>query len=686
MNMRFWRDWVLLWAAMPLFLSFLMMAFTKQINKHDPLAWVYQWGTLGIFLLSLGLLAFAPYFVLRRHLPKYTIALHIGLLLFILFALTAPFWSPFKEAIGIVADTLFQFRKDFSKAANILQVDQPIYPSDMLTLPWWKLYAANSTVTVALFAVPVLAICTAVGHLSRFFKVILCVILAGLFGATSDALFEIMDIKQLRLGQLNGEAWSTRVAELAILSVSAAIGGSVSAIGFNDLVRTKSPNPGREAVTKDASIFTGIILVPLTAALLWSVSYLTHYAWGGQGFRSGFAEIRRSLTSAPESDISVGRELLKFSHTLKVRPYSFPNANFVSFSMARDERSAVVREQYGKNRSQLTVVDLASGDKLTVLGKPLSRHEQASLLWSSDGRYLAVRTRGHAIKAGRYEAHETKLTLYRLPDYQLIAQWQPSEGGCRNLETSLTGMLEDSSGNLVLLCGTPDVGTGAGTRVATLSMPSLAVRHSKLLSEASNGSIRGGLIRLGSAIHVPWEMPNDSGRIVFVDTAGHKNIAIDDLLTADRGGRLTFQGFVQDEKTPEKIGLKFCGATENVANPPEQTNETPWGRSFCRIMDHLIKDGSFAGYVDGPETRVPSTEQKLQTYSIDFDRWVIAGVVSKSQKEGELIVREGGTNRVIQTLTGEAQVPIAVTSDHALLFTIRPYGREIAVYSIKSDP
>lgn len=510
--------------------------------------------------------------------------------------------------------------------------------------------------------------------------------LAVIVSATSDAIFEILTIRRLDFWDLNGKPWGRRLAAIATWSISGAIGASVSAIGINSIIDPDNASRGWRWMPEKVSMVTGIMLVPLTITSLWCISYFTHYALGPMGVRSGFAEIRKSLTSSPDTDVSTGFAVLEFSHILKANPYRYPNYSYVDFQLSPDEKMAVVLEGHGKNGSQLAVFDIASGDRITTLGQPLIRHERASFIWSRNAEYLILRTRGTPLETGRYVRYETKLTLFKFPDYEQVAEWQSSQGMCQNEGVYRSNMIENDAGDLVVLCYSQNSGNVTAPLAITISIPALNLRHSREYFDAEKGARRDRLVKLGSAVYAPLQQRQGDKRFVFADISGHENnIVFDDPLKEDRGGDLTFQGFTTDENKPERIGLRFCGAIGMVTNPPEKTTKAAWGPAFCRVLNYQRGSGSFLGYEDKPETRVTRQVQNPQEFAIDYGQWVFVGVVDKASKTGELIVRDAQNTADIQTVTSRTQTPITTSPANGYLFTNRPNEQEIAVYKIKSN-
>ena len=680
--MRLWRDWVLLWAIMPVATSFFLMALSKQINEVDQLAQLHRTGSLFVILLSLAFLFIAPFVVIKRHLNRYGVGAYFVCLLLFFAGWSLFLWTSF----GDVNSGLFQLKKAFSSSILRLKFDPPIRLVDTLALPWWKLYISILTTTVLTFSGPVLVVCILAGRLRDFGLVMSLFLLAGLVTATSDALFYLLDIRELKFGQLNGKNWWERIAAMATWAVSSAIGATVSVIGLNRVLYRSNKNQGRLESYDPRSYRTAFTLSTVTALMLWGTCYSIYFVTGPKGIRSNFAELRKSLTLVPRQDESSGQEILRFSHVLEAPPYRFPNPNYTVFQLAPDEKTAVLLEQHGKSEGQFAIYDIVSGKRVKSLGAPLSRFERASFLWSNSAKYLAVRTNG-ALRIGqRYERYETKVTLYKLPHYEMVSEWESSSIGCQHPVVSTASMIMNENDELLVICYAPAQNSTKNVLAATLSVPDLNVVRLRERSGIEVGSSMRSITRLGKSTYIPMMVHGSDGRFLFADLSDpSNNIVFDHPLKLERGGRLTFQGFVTNNAEPDTVGLRFCGSIGDVSNPPEHHIEAAWGPSFCRRLDYDPSTGSLTGIVDSEETRISKEPLSVREVSISYGALEIVGVLNKLRKTGELVVTSGENGPVLQTIRSKAQIPFAVSLRNGLLFTNRTDERKIAVYSIGKE-
>lgn len=680
MNMPFWRSWIFLWALMPVFAAFFQMASYRFFNDTVAIETHHTWGITFVFFASAILFLVAPFFVLKRHVHRYGIGAHSLALLGALIGWGIIFGLAIKS---FPAEGFFRFERDFSSAVLHAKQDAPILFGDILSLPWGKLLIQNMVTASAVFAGPVLVICVAANHLNGFPRAMLFVAFASATIAISDAFFDIARSRSTGLDVLNGRAWSERLAIIASWSVSNIIGASISAIGVGNLLERYDTDRIRKQSTERQLLTGGVRLAGITAVVLWSVSFSLQYAFGPNGLASDFAEFRKSLTSPPQTDVSVGDDILTFSHILGANTYRYPNSNYVNFELSPDSRSAVILEAYGKNGSRLAVFDVASGENLAILSGPLSQHERVSYIWTKDQQHLLVRSRGEPIEAGRYRRYETKLRLYSLPDYEPVAQWEPTDFSCQNPEVTSISMAEDETGNLVVLCLDPDAQDDSRPLTVQLSLPLLSDVVFRNHGEfGARGNARR-LIAAGGSVYAPLMQRGDVRGVVLANIIHPAlSVSLDTPYATDRGGELTFQGFVLGALADNTIGMRFCGGTDKVTNPPGVSTQAAWGPSFCRILRFELNDGAYMGHTDDVETRVGNDNSRTRDFSIPFNEWEITGEVDRASLTGSLTVSDVDSGAIIQTLESSTQTPIMFSEELGLLFTHRVDARQIAVYDV----
>lgn len=363
--------------------------------------------------------------------------------------------------------------------------------------------------------------------------------------------------------------------------------------------------------------------------------------------------------------------------------YNFRNADYVEFDLSPDGHAAVVLEAHGKNGGRLVAVDVATGEKRADLTPPMSRYERASYLWTKDGRHLVVRHRGAPLQADGYTRYETRLTLFSLPGFEQIAEWQSKAPGCWRPDVSGTNMAQDDGGTLVVRCSGSSAPAGNGSLAVLISLPSLNEVGIRNRTDYGAGGSADWLVALGGAVYAPIREQGDDPGVVLANVVHPEHaVALDAPFAADRGGSLTFQDFVTFEDAGDTIGMRFCGATEAVSNPPRIATQTPWGPSFCRTVRFSIVDGSYIGLADNAETRISRPSVGPRDFSVASGKWQFTGTIDPASLTGELQVRDAASGTILQTVQSSAQRPLIATEAPDRLFTHRVNERTIAVYEI----
>ncbi|MBV1927263.1 MAG: hypothetical protein KUG62_08890 [Rhodobacteraceae bacterium] len=680
MSMPFWRSWIFLWALMPVFSAFFGMA--RYRFSHDTIAIQthHTWGITFVFFTSAILFLMAPFFVLKRHIRGYGIGTHCLVILGTLIGWCIVFVITIKSS---PVDVFFRFEREFSFAVVRAKQDASVLFGDILSLPWGKFLTQKVITTIVVFAAPIFTICVVAKRAGSFPITMLFVVFAAASVAVSDAFFDIIRSRSTGLDVLNGRAWSERLATIASWSVSSVIGASISAIGLGGLLERRDADGNEEHSPDRHIVATGLRLAAMTATILWGTSFSVQYSLRPDGFSSDFAKFRKSLTSPPEADISIGDNILTFSHLLEATTYRYPNSNYVSFQLSPDNRSAVVIEANGKNGSQLVAFDVASGERLASLSLPLTQHERVSFIWAKDQQQLIVRSRGKPIETGRYTRYETRIALFSLPDYEQVAQWEPTENICQSPEVSRNSMAEDNSGNLVVLCLAPSTEDDSRPLAVQLSLPLLDEVGIRASEDRETDSWADRLIAIGGSVYAPLIQRRGELGVVMANLISPElSVTLDDPYSTDRGGDLTFQDFVINEVADNTIGMRFCGGTDKVSNPPEVSTDAAWGPSFCRTIRFDLSDGSYGGHMDDAETRVSRANSRTREFSVTFAAWQFTGEVDPTSLTGEFRVSDAESGAIIQSLESSTQIPVVASEELRVLFTHRVDARQIAVYTI----
>lgn len=680
MNMKFWRDWLLLWALVPVFCSFFLMAVNKEINASDPNAAWHQLGSIFVAIAALIAIPVVPYFLLRAHLPRYGAGEHFAVVLLIMVGWIAIILLAITDWPFAISSDFFQWDRDFSIASRRLASDAPIALIDVLSLPWWKVLLPEFAMSVAIYTFPALFICVLADRPKKFLAIGLFMALAGCAATLSDELFQISKIRELELGALNGRRWLERLGAIGTWSASSVIGASISAIGINNFLCLTS---GQKTAPR---MLRSYALVPLVITGLWGAAFLVDYIFGPKGIRSGFAEVRRVLSSAPDKDQSVGQSILQFSHELEANTYRTRQPQHARIELAPDGSSLLVREAHGKNGSRWAAFELESGTRIASLGQPFAKYEASGELWVRNGKYLIIRRRGSSRKeTKRYSTrYNSKLELYTVPDYKLVTTWELPSDICFHETSSRAGMVEEKSGSLGLLCHPPyplEQGSVLAVRLTIPKLSPLQIR--RVRAEETNGyAFR--LIEVRQSLYALVQPVTDSDVFRLTNISSPEwNVELDNPRRLNRGGGLTFQNSRTSALGEETIGLLFCGAAERVDNPPTILSHAPWGPSFCRMLKYDITDGSYLGADELPEIRFATNVKATETVSLQNERWKFTGIIDRAHKKGELIVRDLSNGQVAQTLHTKAKVPILVTADGKRLITYNRDDGRVSVYDIR---
>lgn len=680
MNMQFWRRWIFLWALMPVFSAFFLMASHRFFHDTVAIQAHHQWGIRIVFFMSGVLYLTAPYLVLRQHIRGYRAISHCAAIVTCLIGWCFVQWLTSNNGI---AEIFFKFQKDFSLSVLRAKFDAPVLLVDVFDLPWWKLLSHNILTMTIVIAGPIFIVCRAAKRVGNFPKVMLFVLLAFAAITISEALYEIFISRHYELKTLNSRTWYERFAIITSWSASSAIGASISAIGISSLLEPINGDKRIEQSYPRQLITSGFRLATVTIVVLWSAILGFHYLSGPNGISSNFVELRKTLTSAPETDISIGKDILKFSHVLNVKTYRYRTTNYVNFQLSPDNKSAVLLEAYGKNGKQLAAFDTTTGNKIAALGDPLTQHERVSFIWTKDQKHLLVRSRGKPIKTSRYTRHETKITLFSLPNYHKIAEWQSTETSCQNPTFGKLSMLEDDSRNLFVLCSFSTVIEANPPLAIQLLLPLLDEVDVRTYERREKGRRANRFIKLAGSVYAPLMQRKGNFAPILGNIANpERSITLDNPKRADRGGKLTFQGFVTDDLTDDTIGMRYCGGTNKVSNPPQDSTKAAWGASFCRILRFGVSNGSYIGFADSLETRVRQSSSQPREFSISFKPWQFTGEIDPASKIGKFRVSEIHGGAIIQTLESNPQVPVIASSELGVLFTHRIDTRQIAVYRI----
>ncbi len=274
MNMRFWRDWLLLWALVPVWGSFLLMAILKEIRADDPYAALHALGSVAVVLAALFSVFLVPVALLRKHLPRYGAAENLVVLGAIFYAWIALILMAFNQWPVPLDALAFEWHREFFLAVRRVTFNTSSAPPGILSLPWWKLIVPEFLTAAAIYAAPVFFLCKLVERPAEFFRAAFFMAIACCATVVSDALFEISRIREPEFDALNGRRWIERLGAIGTWSLSSAIGASISAIGFSGILPEGADRTGDLDRRAQSIRIPGYLLVFLVTAVLWSAAYL----------------------------------------------------------------------------------------------------------------------------------------------------------------------------------------------------------------------------------------------------------------------------------------------------------------------------------------------------------------------------------------------------------------------------
>lgn len=680
MNMPFWRSWIILWAIMPVFSAFFMMAGYRFMNDTVAIQTHHTWALVFVYFASATLFMISPLVVLGRYVPGYGYREHsivvmgtiAGWILATVISVTSNAWGGQNS-----------LEKSFRGAVILLKYDPPIRVLDFLTLPWHLLVVQKVIASAVNFSVPVFAICAFAKQKKRFPTVMLFVVLGSVAIGVIDVMFDLIRSRSNGVAELNGRPWIERLATIGSWSVSSVIGASISVIGIGSLMRRPGQNVGKEQITQRHMVASGLRLAAVVTTCLLITSLSINYILGPKGLESGFAEIRKSLSPPPKVDVSIGEDVLKFSHLLKAKTYRYPNPNSADIQLSPDGHSVVVLEQVGQKESQLSAYDLTSGDRLASLTAVMKLYARASYAWTRDGQHLLVRSRGEVIENDRSVRYDTKLTLFSLPDYQPVAEWQSTGMVCEHFDIGKPSMAEDNNGNIAILCPYPRDGDATYPMAVVLSLPNLEVASVRSFLDNEPFVPAEQLVEVGGSVFAPLIQRRGQAPVVMANIINPEmSVSLDDPYSPERGSGLTLQGFANDEDAENSVEMRLCGQVDTISNPPKDVSDTARGPAICRTLRYDLRDGSYIGLSDSPETRILRDNTMPQEFSMEFRDWRITGEVDPLSQTGDLTVTGIESDLVLQEIESSSQIPVVVSDELGFLLTHRVNTRQIALYQI----
>jgi hypothetical protein len=408
----------------------------------------------------------------------------------------------------------------------------------------------------------------------------------------------------------------------------------------------------------------GLILVLIAPLLIAVLAPFVGYLAGPRGIVAGVPELRRAISLAPSQDSSQGESVLAYS-----RDIAIPIARMPAAVIAPDGQSAIVRTI----DHTLVQVDLATGRSVRQLAGALAPLERHSIVWSPDGRYLALRSNGAElpIPNTHYTRHQSRVRLYALPDLTLAGEFSNSEGACFDVFAREPMLFSHDSRSLWLVCGQYTAPKPDDVMAIRLDVPAMRVRDVRRYGGGAESGGIGGLERIGDSV---WAWQSGSGGTPFrIGDLTHEREIVTVPRPMELVGELTEQtgNSHVDEKA---IRLNFCGVPPGA---PTDTGPASW---ICRTLSFDTRTGALIGSVDGRDHRFRSPG--LPNSSLSGRGLRIESFWRQDSKVGGLVVRDDATGRERQRIVSIAQRPLQVSADGVWLMTVAIHGGGLRLYRL----
>ena len=492
-------------------------------------------------------------FVLKRVVRKFSIALWFSCIL-----LSAILWFVLTQSRGghgwALIDAGFQTQHRLQSAALPLRLAGTLNTAHILDLPWGPFLLW----TIATGALTSLAPAWALGTVSGLRRATLLFFAASIVGACASAIVEQlyqMTVDDRTLGDLalNGLPWTQRLQVLAVRSGVGAVWGATTAIFVVLMTRRLGDAKARVFAIHRVGGLVSVLITPLLIAVL---APFVGYLAGPRGIVAGVPELRRAISLAPSQDSLLGETVLAYSHDVAI-----PVARIPAAVMAPDGQSAIIRTI----DHTLVQVDLATGRSIRQLAGALAPLERHSIVWSTDGRYLALRSNGAElpIPNTHYTRHQSRVRLYALPDLTLAGEFSNSEGACFDVYSRELMLFSNDSKSLWLVCGQYNAPKPDDLMAIRLDVPVMRVRDVRRYGAGAESGGIGGLERIGNSVWA-WQF-GSGGKPFRISDLTHEREIVTVPMPKELIGQLTAQtgNSHVDEKT---IWLNFCGTPPGASD------------------------------------------------------------------------------------------------------------------------
>jgi hypothetical protein len=476
-----------------------------------------------------------------------------------------------------------------------------------------------------------------------------------------------IDHRPLNEWGLNGQSWTQRLQVLAVRAGVGAVWGATTAI-FVVLMTRRLADASASAARVFAAHRVGELALVLIAPLL--IAFLAPFAGylaGPRGFVVGAPALRKAISLAPWHDSSKGESVLVYSHDVAI-----PVARIPAAVIAPDGQRAIVRSV----DHTLMQVDLATGRASRQLADALAPLERHAIVWSPDGRYLALRSNGAEVPIPNthYTRHQSRVRLYALPEMALAGEFSNSEDTCFDVYAREPMLFSSDSKSLWLVCGQYNAPKPDDLIAIRLDVPAMQVRDIDIrrYGEGAASDKVGGLERIGDSVWA-WQFPY-GGMPFRIRDLTHDREIVTVPMPLDLIGRMTAQSAQVDEKA---IQLKFCGVPPNA---PSDAGPASW---ICRTLTFETQAGALIGSADKGDRRILDPAINLPKSVLTDHGLRIEAFWRYDSKTGELVVRDSATGRERQRIVSIAQRPLQMSADGVWLMTVAVHGDALRLYRIR---
>jgi hypothetical protein len=660
-----WLAWVLVSALLPVFSTISETAIGKQISRNAEHPALINIGILGVIAFAVLAPPIMQGLVLKRVLPKLSVAfwfcciLLSGILWFVLMSGRHGHGPALIEA-G------FQTQFQLQRAALAPRLAGTLNVAHMLELSWWPFLLWTIATSALVSLIPAWAL----GFTSGLRRATWLFLAASIVGACGSGIVEqiylmTVDHRPLNDWGLNGQSWTLRFQVLAVRAGVGAVWGATTAIFVVLMTRRLADASAPAARVFAAHRVGGLALVLIAPLLIAFLAPFAGYLAGPRGLVAGAPELSKALSLAPRHDSSQGENVLVYSHDVAI-----PVARIPAAVIAPDGRSAIVRSI----DHTLMQVDLATGRALRQLAGALAPLERHAIVWSPDGRYLALRSNGAEVPIpnAHYTRHQSRVRLYALPEMTLAGEFSNSEDTCFDVYAREPMLFSSDSKSLWLVCGQYNAPKPDDLMAIRLDVPAMQVRDIRRFGEGAASDKVGGLERIGDSVWA-WQFPY-GGKPFRISDLTHERDIVTVPMPMDLIGKMTAQSAQVDEKA---IQLKFCGA------PPNAPSGADPASYICRTLTFETQTAALIGSADGGDRRILDPAINLPKSILTDHDLRIEAFWRYDSKTGELVVRDSATGRERQRIVSIAQRPLQISADGVWLMTVAVHGGPLRLYRIR---